>query len=160
MPGAGTILITGATGQDGHYLTTLCLGFGNRVIGAGRNGPDIRLNVCDFSAVESLVRSVEPDFVFHFAADSTLAHEALLPNHRAISTGAINILEACWRHCRAARVFLPGSAAQFENKGFPIDEQTPFQARSPYAAARIYTAYLALFPFAGPALLHGIPLPP
>ncbi|HYE72328.1 MAG TPA: GDP-mannose 4,6-dehydratase, partial [Blastocatellia bacterium] len=139
------ILITGASGQDGHYLTKLCQEQGAKVIGVGRTGPDLRFDVTDFSAVEDLIRAIRPTFVFHLAADSTLSHEALFSNHAAISTGAVNVLEACWRHCRGARVFFPGSAMQFANTGKPIDEDTPFESKSPYAAARIYLTYLARY---------------
>jgi len=38
-------------------------------------------------------------------------------------------------------VFLSGSAMQFKNEGLPIDEKTPFEARSPYAVARIQSVY-------------------
>jgi len=140
-----TVLIVGASGQDGHYLTRLCSEKGARVIGCGRSGPDVKLDVADFAKVESLIQDSKPDFVFHFAADSTLAHDALFSNHAAICTGAVNILESCWRHCRGARVFLPGSAVQFENNGLPIDEERPFQALSPYAAARIHSVYLGRY---------------
>src|SRR5205085_129762 len=82
-----------------------------------------------------------PDYIFHLAANSTTRHEAVFDNHAAISTGAINILEAAYRHSFQSRVFLSGSAAQFENDGTPIDEDTPFAALNPYAVSRIHSVY-------------------
>lgn len=139
------VLITGASGQDGRYMEQLCTAAGARVVRAGRTGPDVALDPANGDHVHVVIRELQPDYVFHFAADSTLAHEGLLSNHRAISTGAINLLEACHRHCRGARVFLPGSALQFENVGKPIDEDTPFGAGNAYAVARIHTTYLARY---------------
>lgn len=140
-----TVLITGGSGQDGQYLAQHCLGQGATVIRTGRTDSQVNLDVASFSAVESLIRTSKPDYVFHFAADSRLAHEALLPNLGAISAGAVNILESCWRHCRGTRVFLPGSALQFENTGAPIDEATPFAATSAYAVARIQMTFAARY---------------
>jgi GDPmannose 4,6-dehydratase len=42
-------------------------------------------------------------------------------------------------------VFLAGSGVQFHNSGQPIDEQTPFEATSPYAVARIQSVYAARY---------------
>jgi GDPmannose 4,6-dehydratase len=42
-------------------------------------------------------------------------------------------------------VFITGSAVQFHNAGTPIDEQTPFEASSPYAVARIQSVYAARY---------------
>src|SRR5690349_17284970 len=122
------VLIIGASGQDGYYLTQLCLEQGAQVIGAGRRGPNIKIDVANFSEVEELIRDTKPDYLFQFAADSTLSPEALFSNHAAVSTGTVNVLESCWRHCRNVRVFVPGSAVQFANQASPIDEDTLFEA--------------------------------
>src|SRR5258706_5430884 len=109
------VLITGASGQDGYYLTALCRAHGAQVIGAGRSGPDVKLDVADLMAVRKLMQECRPDYVFHLAADSTVEHGALFANHAAIGAGTVNILESCWNACRGARVFVPGSAMQFAN---------------------------------------------
>src|ERR1043166_5929016 len=140
-----TVLITGAHGQDGHYLSRLCSEGGATVIATGRNMLNANLNVADSEAVEAMIRETTPDYIFHFAAISSISHDTLFGNHEAISTGSVNILESCWRHCRQARIFLPGSALQFDNHGLPIDEETAFLATSPYSAARIYMTYLARY---------------
>jgi GDPmannose 4,6-dehydratase len=135
-------IIFGITGQDGHYLNELLTLKAIDVVGVSRfdeNWTDG--DVADFGFVESLIRTHQPDYVFHFAANSTTQHAALFDNHKAISTGTLNILESVKLHCPKARVFLSGSAMQFENAGLPIDEKTPFRASSPYSVARIQSIY-------------------
>jgi GDPmannose 4,6-dehydratase len=95
--------------------------------------------------VDPLVREHRPGYVFQLAASSTTRHEALFDNHDAISTGAWNVLESVWKHCRKARVFLPGSGVQFENRGEPISQDDPFEASSPYSVARIQSVYAARY---------------
>lgn len=138
------VAIFGATGQDGPYLAAACRRRGASVFGyARRTNP--ACDVSDFQAVESVMRKHRPDFVFQLAAESRTAHEALFDNHAAIAGGAVNVLEAAWRHVPEARVLLAGSGVQFRNEGRPIHETDPFDAGSPYAAARIYATYLARY---------------
>ncbi len=135
-------LIFGIKGQDGCYLTDLLILNGIDVIGVSRFGDEgIIGDVADFALVEDLIRIYQPDYIFHFAASSTTRHSALFDNHVAISTGTLNILESVKLHCAKAKVFLSGSAMQFENKGLPIDENTPFEASSAYSVARIHMTY-------------------
>jgi GDPmannose 4,6-dehydratase len=138
-------LIFGASGQDGHYLSKLCRAKGITPLGVSRSGSAIQGDVGDFAQVEALVRFHTPAYVFQLAAASTTRHEALFENHRAIATGALNVLEAVKRHTPAARVFLAGSGVQFENTGAPISERSPFDPTSPYAVARIHSVYAARY---------------
>jgi len=134
-------LIFGAGGQDGYYLRRILDREGIETIGISRSDGD----VSDQSFVESLISEHRPDHIFHFAANSTTSHEAMFDNNAAIVTGSLNILEAAYRHSRDSRVFLSGSAMQFENDGTPIDENTPFAALSPYAVSRIASVYAARY---------------
>lgn len=130
-------IIFGVRGQDGFYLSTLLEQNNVEVIGISRSHGD----VSDYSFVETVIKNAQPSYIFHFAANSTTRHEALFDNHRAISGGTINILESVRLHCPSSRVFLSGSAMQFENRELPIDEGTPFAGLSPYAVARIQSVY-------------------
>lgn len=134
-------LIFGVNGQDGFYLTELLRKNKIETIGISRSKGDLKGSVADQKFVEGVIKNVQPDYVFHFAANSTTRHEAVFDNHEAIATGTINISESVYRHSPKSRVFLSGSAMQFENKGLPIDENTPFAASSPYSASRIYSIY-------------------
>ncbi|SFM89206.1 GDPmannose 4,6-dehydratase [Methanolobus profundi] len=134
-------IIFGAKGQDGHYLSKLLVNKKVDVIGISRTHGDFKGDVADYSFVEQVITSHQPDYIFHFAANSTTAHSALFENHNSISTGTLNILECVRLHCPTAKVFLSGSAMQFKNEGLPIDEQTPFEANSPYSVSRIQSVY-------------------
>jgi GDPmannose 4,6-dehydratase len=123
-------LIFGSNGQDGRFLADLLKKKNVGVIGIARSNSNINGSVADYELVDSIIRLHQPDYIFHFAANSTTWHDALLDNHAAISTGTINILEAVRLHARYSKVFLSGSALQFKNNGLPINEQTPFEASS------------------------------
>ena len=134
-------IIFGASGQDGFYLTQLLRAQNIETVGIGRSSGDVIGDVSDWNFVENLIEENKPDYIFHLAANSTTRHDAVFDNHRAISTGAVNILEAAHRHSPQTRIFLSGSAVQFENTGAPIDEITPFAPVSPYAVSRISSVY-------------------
>jgi GDPmannose 4,6-dehydratase len=134
-------IIFGINGQDGYYLTQLLKLNRVDVIGVSRSNAEFSGDVADYSFVESIIKHHQPNYIFHFAANSTTDHSALFDNHSAISTGTLNILECVRLYCPTTKVFLSGSAMQFKNEGLPIDEQTPFEASSPYSIARIQSVY-------------------
>jgi len=142
-------IIFGSGGQDGYYLNNLLLKNGISTIGITRNPNHIGSGHCadvsNFTDVESIISTVKPQYIFHIAANSTTHHDALFENHSTISTGTLNILEAVRLHYSTAKVFITGSAVQFKNEGFLIDETSPFEANSPYAIARIQSVYAARY---------------
>jgi GDPmannose 4,6-dehydratase len=134
-------IIFGSSGQDGYYLQRLLQRENVEMVGVSRSGDGLIGDVSDRVFVDELISSTRPDYIFHLAANSTTRHEAVFDNHDAISTGTINILEATYRHSLRSKVFLSGSAMQFENDGTPIAENTPFAPLSPYAVSRIHSVY-------------------
>jgi GDPmannose 4,6-dehydratase len=135
-------VIFGVNGQDGRYLSELLRAKRVKVIGVSRHeGCTITGDVADFQFVRKVIQEIRPDYVFHLAAESTTDHDALFRNHRAIGTGSLNILESVRLHASGSKVFLSGSGLQFANDGHPINESTPFEAKSPYAVARIQSTY-------------------
>ncbi len=137
-------IIFGITGQDGYYLQQILKTCNIEVVGISRqNTRWIIGDVGNTDFVTKIISQVKPHYIFHLAADSTTAHDALWENHKAIGTGTLNILEATRLHCPVAKVFLSGSAVQFENKGEPINEQSNFDASSSYALSRIHSVYAA-----------------
>jgi GDPmannose 4,6-dehydratase len=135
-------IIFGINGQDGYYLDLLCKNKGIQVIGVSRNNAKWLVgDVGNYSFVEQLIKENKPDYIFHLAANSTTRHDALWENHEAIERGTLNILESAKLHSPASKVFLSGSAVQFENHGLPIDEGTCFAPLSPYAVSRIQSVY-------------------
>ena len=134
-------LIFGINGQDGKLLSNLLKKNLVEVIGISRSSSENSGDIVNFTYVNNLIKTEKPDYIFHFAANSSTKHNTLFDNHNAISTGTINILEAVKLNSPNSKIFLSGSAMQFKNEGLPIDETTDFDASSAYSLARIHSTY-------------------
>ena len=139
-------LIFGVNGQDGFYLSEILHREGILVRGVSRSvGNWIVGNVNNFDFVAQLIEGYKPDFIFHLAANSSTQHELLFENYNTISTGTINILEACYKYSPKCKIFISGSGLQFVNNGNAISENDPFDTTSSYALARIQSVYSARY---------------
>jgi GDPmannose 4,6-dehydratase len=138
-------LIFGSSGQDGYYLNLLLKSKKITAINISRSSGDFIGSVGDFKFVSALVKKHLPDYIFHFAADSTTRHSATLENNCSISTGAINILESVNLYSPFTKIFISGSALQFKNIRLPIDENTSFDFLSSYAISRNYAVQMARY---------------
>lgn len=140
------VIIFGINGQDGYYLKKLLTQKSYQVIGVSRSTGDwIQGDVADVKLVNNLVKTHQPAFIFHFAANSTTKHDVLYENHDAIGTGTLHILEAVKQHSPHTKVFLSGSALQFKNEGKPILETDAFDPKDIYSVQRIYSVYTARY---------------
>ena len=135
------VIIFGFSGQDGYYLGQFLKNKKIEFIGVSRNIRNVKGDVGDFEFVKEIIERNKPTHIFHFAANSTTKHQALFENHKSISTGTLNILEAVRLFSPNTKVFISGSAMQFENKGLPIDEKTPFSPSSAYSVSRIDSVF-------------------
>ncbi|MEJ7627237.1 MAG: GDP-mannose 4,6-dehydratase [Ferruginibacter sp.] len=140
-----TVIIFGAGGQDGYYLTRLLQSMGHNVIGVSRRGHFDHSDITDYESVSKLILKHSPKYVFHMAANSTTKHEALFENHATIATGTLNILEAVKNVSPSTKVFISGSGLQFKNTGEPIKESDPFEARDAYSVSRIQSVFAARY---------------
>lgn len=138
-------IIFGANGQDGFYLNKLLQKENVKVTGVSRSGNFLRTDLSSLQQVHDLISRIQPDFIFHLAANSTTRHDALFENHETIATGTLNILEAVRQVCPEAKVFISGSGLQFLNEGKPIKESDPFAANDAYAVSRIQSVYAARY---------------
>lgn len=139
-------ILFGANGQDGFYLTQLLNKNRVEVVGVSRSGQDgIPTDISDYASVLQLVAQHRPQYIFHLAANSTTRHEAIFENHRTISTGTLNILEAVRSASPQSKVFISGSGLQFKNNSYPIKETDEFEARDPYSVSRIQSVYAARY---------------
>ncbi len=138
-------LIFGAAGQDGQYMGRLLDERRIRWLGVARQSGFLQGDVADGEFVSRVIAEYRPTHIFHFAAKSTTRHEVLVENHRAITTGTVNILEAARLFSPTARVFLSGSALQLKNIGLPIDETAAPDPSSAYATARIHSLFCARY---------------
>jgi len=159
-------LVTGISGQDGSYLAELLLGKGYQVHGIVRRASmfnterldDIyqdphethrRLflhygDVTDASCLVNLIREVQPDEVYHLAAQSHVRVSFDIPEYTGETTalGTIRLLEAVRASGVPARFYQASTSELYGSTPPPQNEQTPFHPRSPYGVAKIY-AYWA-----------------
>jgi len=158
-------LVTGITGQDGSYLTELLLSKGYEVHGIIRRSslfntdridhlyqdphepdPDLRLHygdMTDGTGLRRILERVEPDEVYHLAAQSHVRVSFDQPEYTAdvVATGTLRLLEAIrdlgGRAARRIRFYQAGSSEMFGGAPPPQSESTPFHPRSPYAVGKV-----------------------
>ncbi len=138
-------IIFGSSGQDGTYLARFLLNNGVETIAVSRSSGNVKGDISNLEFVKSLIKTYLPNYVFHFAASSNLSHEYLYHNHESITTGALNLMESILLYCPSAKLFISGSALQFENNNEPIDESTKFECNSFYSIFRIHSVNLARY---------------
>jgi GDPmannose 4,6-dehydratase len=138
-------IIFGANGQDGFYLINLLQQQNVAVIGVSRSGDFLRTDIANYIEVADLVKTHQPNFIFHLAANSTTRHDVMFENHQTISTGTFNILEAVKQFSPQTKVFISGSGLQFINQEKPIKETDAFEARDAYSVSRIQSVYAARY---------------
>jgi len=160
-------LITGITGQDGSYLAELLLEKGYEVHGIVRRastmnrgridhlyhgshemGARLKLHYGDLSEsvnLTKLLRSVQPDEVYHLGAQSHVRVSFDIPEYTADITGlgTIRLLEAI-REAEVMPKFYQASSSEMFGKvhEIPQSETTPFHPRSPYGVSKVF-AYWA-----------------
>ena len=97
------ILVTGAAGMLAAEVIPVFLRNGYKIIGTdiNRRLPDIEaLDVTDAGAVSQKVKSTQPDYVFHLAAETNVDLCEKEPEHafRVNAFGTKNIVEACKKY--------------------------------------------------------------
>ena len=162
-------LITGITGQDGSYLAELLLSKGYEVHGLIRRSSTFNtrridhiysdphlgggkvhlyLHYGDISIGETLldiIYNVKPDEIYHLAAQSHVRVSFEMPEYTGEITGlgTTRILEAIRKSGISTRFYQASSSEMFGAAKPPQNENTPFEPRSPYAAAKVYAYWLA-----------------
>ncbi|HZA56993.1 MAG TPA: GDP-mannose 4,6-dehydratase [Candidatus Udaeobacter sp.] len=162
-------LITGITGQDGSYLAELLLSKGYEVHGIIRrastfnteridhlyqdphiNGVRLFLHYGDIADSTNLIKllyRIQPDEIYHLAAQSHVRVSFDIPEYTGDVTGlgTIRILEAI-RETGLRAKFYQASSSEMYGKAqeVPQRETTPFYPRSPYGAAKVYSYWLTV----------------
>ena len=164
-------LITGITGQDGAYLAEFLLDKGYVVHGIKRRSSSFNtervdhlyqdphrenlrffLHFGDMTDATNLVRIVQecqPTEIYNLAAQSHVQVSFETPEYtaNADALGALRLLESArilglddkTRYYQASTSELFGNTEEF-----PQNEQTPFQPRSPYGAAKLYAYWITV----------------
>src|SRR5258707_7304433 len=164
-------LITGATGQDGAYLSKFLLDKGYVVHGVKRrsslfntqrvdhlyrdlhqSGVNFVLHFGDLTDATSLLRiiqDVQPTEIYNLAAQSHVQVSFETPEYtaNADALGTLRLLEAI-------RILKLGESVRFYQAStselygkvaeIPQRETTPFYPRSPYGAAKLYAYWITV----------------
>jgi len=138
-------IVIGANGQDGYYLSDLLKKHNVEVIGISPSGDFLRTDVSDLNQLQELIKTHQPDHIFHLGANSTTDHSALFENHATVATGTLNVLESVKKFSSHTKVFICGSGLQFKKKDTPIKETDDFEARDAYSVTRIQSVYAARY---------------
>ncbi len=159
-------LITGITGQDGSYLAELLLSKDYTVHGLIRRastfhshrldhlyqdphecGTQLFLHygdLSDSSQLTNLFYEIRPDEVYHLGAQSHVRVSFDMPDYTGEVTGlgTVRLLEAIRKSGIRCRLYQASSSEMFGDAPAPQNERTPFQPRSPYAAAKVYAYWM------------------
>ena len=159
-------LITGITGQDGSYLAELLLRKGYEVHGLVRRSTRINSELIrhlykettardaslilhhgdmgDGFRLASIISEVKPHEVYNLAAQSHVR----ISFDEAEYTGEINglgttrILEAIRRTGVETKFYQAATSEMYGQSLPPQNEETGFQPRSPYGAAKVYAYWM------------------
>jgi GDPmannose 4,6-dehydratase len=164
-------LITGATGQDGAYLSEFLLKKGYIVHGIKRRSSSFNtgrvdhlyqdpheggvrfvLHYGDMTDATNLIRIVQdtqPDEIYNLAAQSHVHVSFETPEYTANADGlgTLRLLEAIRILGMEKRVrFYQASTSELYGniQEWPQRESTPFRPRSPYAAAKLYAYWITI----------------
>jgi len=159
-------LITGITGQDGSYLAELLLSKGYEVHGLVRRASTFntsRLNhiyadfhkegtrlflhygdLSDSEQISSIIYNIEPEEVYHLGAQSHVRVSFDTPTYTGNITGlgTGRLIEVIRRSKLPIRFYQASSSEMFGATKPPQSESTPFQPRSPYACAKVYSYWM------------------
>lgn len=155
-------LVTGAAGFIGSHLMEY-LGDKGEVYGSYWSGDDlfrvdhllgkpdfIECDIRDAGKVEELVSKVNPDVVYHMAAQSyvTVSWEEPARTLDTNIMGTFNLLEAIRKQNLDPKIVVACSSAEYgitEEDEIPINEGKEFRPSTAYAVSKIGTDMLAYF---------------
>jgi GDP-4-dehydro-6-deoxy-D-mannose reductase len=140
-----TVLVTGAGGFIGRWLTTAIERSGYQVIGVDRENA----NILDALAISNIVRDAAPSVAIHLAAQSSVSRsfDSPMETFETNVIGTVSLLEAIRRYAPHARTIIASSAEVYgrvDPQMVPIDESAPLRPVSPYAASKASAEMIAL----------------
>jgi GDP-4-dehydro-6-deoxy-D-mannose reductase len=158
------VLITGITGFVGRHLAMHLLSQKiYEVYGTYRSEVsleslgDIRENIKltqldlhNFEAVESLILTEKPDYIFHLAAQASPSKSFSIPVETLTNNivSEFSVLEVLKKHkLHEIRVIIISTGEIYgmvTPSDIPVDEATPLRPTTPYAVSKIAQDYLSL----------------
>ena len=157
--------ITGITGQDGSYLAELLLSKDYEVHGLIRRASTFNTSridhiyndlhkgghlilhygdITDAGSLIELIHALQPEEIYHLAAQSHVRVSFELPEYTGDVTGlgTMRIIEAIHKSGIKTRFYQASSSEMFGSAKPPQSESTPFEPQSPYAAAKVYAYWM------------------
>lgn len=159
-----TVLITGILGQDGSYLADLALRQGHRVVGGVRGELHadrlwrlthlgianqvefVEFDLMNQASIDHAMRTVQPDLVFNFAAQSSVGDSFKDPmgTAEAGGIGALRIFEHARNADKRVRVFQASSSEIFGDiTDSHHSEDSLFNPKTPYGATKLFAHLMA-----------------
>jgi len=153
-------LVTGASGQDGYYLTRCLVARGREVLGVSRNHPDqpasrhVTLDVASHEDLRALLADFAPDEIYHLAAyHRSSAADVRLTEAEEEQLYFRNNIEATRSLLRSARellphtrIFLAGSSHLFgDAEESPQSERTPIRPNNVYGITKATNLWLGRY---------------
>jgi len=151
------VLVTGHTGFKGSWLTHLLLSLGAKVSGysldplphevlfgqlrlSSRMESDCRGDIRDFDRLHREVTSIDPDFVFHLAAQPLvrLSYSKPRETFQTNVLGTVNLLESLTDLKKPCAIVVVTSDKCYENKEwvYSYREEDPLGGYDPYSASK------------------------
>ena len=159
-------LVTGATGQDGAYLSRYLVDLGYKVFGAYRRAASTNLwrlgelkllDEVNFSLIElditdpvsciNAIKVAKPSEIYNLAAQSFVGASFKEPLHTSYASGiaVLNLLEAIRLSDKSIKFYQAGTSEMFGKvQAIPQNESTPFYPRSPYGVAKLYGHFMSI----------------
>ena len=159
-------LVTGATGQDGAYLSRYLVDLGYKVFGAYRRAASTNLwrlgelkllDEANFSLIElditdpvsciNAIKVAKPSEIYNLAAQSFVGASFKEPLHTSYASGiaVLNLLEAIRLSDKSIKFYQAGTSEMFGKvQAIPQNESTPFYPRSPYGVAKLYGHFMSI----------------
>ncbi len=130
------VLVTGASGFVGRWLSRALQASGHEVLGA-----EARLDVTDRRALSDALARTEPDAVAHLAAIAFGPDAGTDPGNafRVTVGGTVNLLEAARQQPRPPLILISGSADVYGTpaaQDLPLTEEAPLRPVKPYALSK------------------------
>jgi len=104
----------------------------------------------DYISIDNVIKKVQPDYVFHLAAQSypKTSFDAPLDTFETNIQGTARVLEVLRQNCPKAIVHVCASSEVFgrvSKDKLPIDEECTFHPASPYAISKVGTDLIGRF---------------
>ncbi len=155
-------LITGITGQDGFYLAKFLLEKDYEVHGLVRRSSTFNTtridpliskyskskklilhysDLLDANSLNNLITLIKPDEIYNLAAQSHVAVSFKNPLYstQTSTVGPLTLLEAVKNLDKETKYYQASSSEMYGGESTkPLDENSPFNPLSPYAAGKLF----------------------